>query len=230
MMAEPVYLDGRPIAAVEGQSILDTMHAAGVEAPALCHDARLSPQGTCRLCLVEVEGRADPVAACTTAAEPGMRVIAGSAALEDYRRALLEMVLSETPPPEECPRCSLLGPCHLHALADRYSARADRYPGLARRASSQDPNPFIERDYRWCILCYRCTRICQVWEMAGAMVAAGRGQGTYITSLPTDRLLDSPCTLCGQCINTCPTGALMDRKLVRQLAAMEDAQTHQEQE
>ncbi|MBI4338129.1 MAG: (2Fe-2S)-binding protein [Chloroflexi bacterium] len=213
-----LHADGVSLPIGEGQTILAVLRAAGASLPTLCYDPRLPPQGSCRLCLVQVQGRPQPVAACTTAAEPGMVIATEPPALREYRRVILEMLLSETPPSQGCPRCSLLGLCQLHAAAARYGAQGNLLPRLPTRTPSPDPNPFILRDYRWCIACYWCTRICQEWEMAGAITAVGRGQDTRIASLPTDRLLESPCTFCGQCINTCPTGALMDRKLLGQLS------------
>lgn len=220
-MAEPVYVDGKHVPFREGQSILEVLRTAGVQLPDLCHDPRLGPQGTCRLCLVHVEGQPGLVAACATPAQPAMRVATDTEALRDYRRTVLELLLSELPPSRECPRCSTLGCCSLHAAAARFGAQEDRFPKLRFRQSSQDANPFIQRDYRWCIACYRCTRICGEWEMAGAIAPAGRGQGIHIRSFPTDRLLESPCTFCGQCIGTCPTGALTDRKAADQIGTGE---------
>ena len=216
-VTEQLYINGRPLAVTPGQTLLGSLEMAGVNVPSLCYEPRLPPQGTCRLCLVEVDGLAKPVAACTTLAEPGMRVTTESEGLIEYRRLILELLLSETPPAQGCPRCSTLGPCQLHAAASRYGAQEDRFPRLSPRKLSQDPNPFIRRDYQWCIACFRCTRICEELEMARAIVPSDRGQSTCITSFPLDLLLESPCTFCGQCIHTCPTGALMDRKVLRQL-------------
>ncbi len=214
-MPQRLHVNGRPVPVTEGQTLLAVLEMAGLDVPSLCYERRLSPQGTCRLCLVEVDGLARPVAACTTLAEPGMRVTTDSQSLNEYRKVILELLLSETPPTQECPRCSTLGPCQLHAAASRYGAQQDRFARLPTRKPSQDANPFILRDYQWCIACFRCTRICEELEMAKAIVPSGRGQPTRIISFPQDRLLESPCTFCGQCIHTCPTGALMDRKLLR---------------
>lgn len=213
-MPETLHVDELDVPLQEPGTILQAARAAGFDIPALCYEPRLPAQGTCRLCLVEVEGQPEPVAACTTSAEPGMRVTTSSDRLLRYRRSLLELLLSEIPPSQECPQCIHLWPCDLHLLASEYGASEDALPRLAPRRAPPDPNPFIARDYRWCIACYRCTRVCQEWEMAGAITPSGRAQETGITSFPRDRLLESPCTFCGQCINTCPTGALLDRKLL----------------
>lgn len=211
-----IWADGRPLAFREGQTLLEVLRQGGVDLPALCYEPRLPPQGSCRLCMVQLEGQGAPVASCTVQARDGMRVQADPEHLRRYRRTVLEMLLSETPPPGECPRCRGGERCELHRAAERYQARPDRFPRLEPRPASRDPNPFILRDYRWCIACYRCTRVCGEWEMAHAIVPVGRGQDTRIASFPGDRLLESPCTFCGQCIFTCPTGALLDRKSLQQ--------------
>lgn len=217
-MPELVYIDSKPVPCQKGWSILQAIRSANIDLPTLCYEPRLPPQGSCRLCMVQVEGMPNPVASCTTALQPGIRIVTDTKALRDYRRGVLELLLSELPLASECPRCnSALGPCQLHAAAARYDARDGRLPKLTPRLPAHDNNPFIQRDYRWCISCYRCTRICNELEMAHAITPAERGQKTRVFSFPNDLLIESQCTSCGQCINTCPTGALMDRKALQQL-------------
>jgi predicted molibdopterin-dependent oxidoreductase YjgC len=158
---------------------------------------------------VEIEGRAQPVAACTYPAEDGQSVRTTGERLDTFRRGLLEMVLSEIPA-GECRHCAEIGPCELHDLAERHGARSGRFSGATSGKQVDDGNPFIMRDYDKCIYCYRCTRVCNEVEQAHAIVPGGRGFGTRITTLLERGLEEADCTFCGQCINTCPTGALAD--------------------
>lgn len=196
--------------------VLDAIKSAGFDVPTLCYDERTGPQGTCRLCLVDVEvnGQIQQIAACTTFASPEMRVETHSDSITDYRKTILEMLLSETSSPTNCPKCVSFKECELHTAAEEYDAKWDAFSSLVTREKAKDDNPFIQRDYDYCISCFRCTNICNDWEQAGAITVKGRGQENTIASVFNNKLLESPCTFCGQCINTCPTGALTDKKIV----------------
>jgi predicted molibdopterin-dependent oxidoreductase YjgC len=203
-------IDGATVAFRDGETILEAARRAGVVIPTLCYDPRLEPGGSCRLCLVELEGRPQPVAACTFPASAELSVRTQSEALRDYRRRLLELVLS-TQPEEECRHCAEIGPCELHRLAAEYGANGSRFSGAKSSASASDDNPFVVRDYENCILCYRCTRICNEFGQAHAIVPGSHGFATRITTLFERGLMDTTCEFCGQCLSTCPTGALADR-------------------
>jgi formate dehydrogenase alpha subunit len=221
-MAETFLLDGREIEFNPGETVLEAARRHGVAIPTLCYDPRLEAAGACRLCLVRIESRSAPAAACVLPAEPGIEVSLESEELRTYRRTLLEMVLSENPG-EECTRCAELGPCELHALADAHGALAGRFRGATSGEVRAADNPFIDRDYSRCIYCYRCTRVCGEVEMASAIVPAGRGFQTRIATTLDGGLKASPCTFCGQCVQTCPTGALSDRKMLGQARVEEVA-------
>jgi len=205
-------LDGKGTPFRPGESLYEVAQRVGTEIPSLCYDPRLEPFGGCRLCVVEVEGARNPVAACTTAAAEGMVVRTGSAAVEADRRVLLEMLASEN-------RDTEVDPLHGHAsqemarLLDRYEVRGGRFAG-ARSGTSRpdDDNPFIKRDYENCISCYRCVRVCAEQEGDYAISVANRGFDTQIVTEFGGLLKDSSCTFCGQCVQTCPTGALGDLK------------------
>jgi formate dehydrogenase alpha subunit len=213
-----IRIDGREIDARPGETVFEAAKRAGLAIPSLCWDGRLEPGGHCRLCVVRIAGRRLPAASCATPAEPGMVVETDTEELRALRRPLLEMVLSENPD-GDCPRCRDVGPCEMHALARRLGARPGRFAGRTSGRSLSDPNPFILRDYDRCISCFRCTRICAEVEGDFAIAPAGRGFDTRIAT-PFDRgLADSPCTYCGQCVQTCPTGALADRRMRGTVAA-----------
>lgn len=207
-----LLLDGERTAFREGESLFEAALRVGKEIPSLCYDPRLEPFGACRLCVVEVEGVRNPVASCTTAAAEGMVVRTRSAGLRASRRVLLEMLASEN-------RDADVDPLHGYAsqemagLLDRYQARTGRFAG-ARSGESRpdDDNPFIKRDYENCISCYRCVRVCAEQEGDYAISIANRGFDTRIVTEFGGLLKDSSCTFCGQCVQTCPTGALGDLK------------------
>jgi formate dehydrogenase alpha subunit len=213
-------LDGLEIEFAPGETVLQAARRSGIEIPTLCHDRRLEPMGACRLCVVKVDDRASPQAACSLAAVDGLEVASSDAELDGWRRTILELALSESPD-DECPKCRNIAPCELHVWAERYGARPRRFSGAISGSKVEDPNPFILRDYGRCIYCYRCTRVCDEVEGDHAIVAAGRGYETRIATPFDTGLLDSPCTFCGQCVQTCPTGALMDRKMAGRARAEE---------
>ena len=164
---------------------------------------------------VRVEGMRNPVASCTTPATEGMVVFTSNEALEKHRKTLLEMVVSENRQVEVDPMRGLASQ-ELSVLVDRYQANTGRFKG--RRSGQtfvEDHNPFIFRDYDQCISCYRCVRVCAEQEGDYAISVMNRGFDTQITTEFEGLLKDSECTFCGQCVQTCPTGALADRKGLR---------------
>lgn len=210
-----VIINGIKVDVVEGSRVLDGIREAGFSVPTLCYDKRVGPQGTCRTCLVEVEvnGQKETVASCTAFSQEEMRVETHTGFLKGYRKTLLELLLSETSSPKNFPNDDPTTRSEFFRAVKEYEAKPDAFPALQRREPAADNNPFIQRDYDLCIACYRCTNICNDWEQAGAITVDGRGQDSSIFSFFNNELMSSPCTFCGQCINTCPTGALSDRKV-----------------
>ena len=205
-------LDGREVSFTPGETIYQVAQRNQAEIPTLCYDPRLESFGGCRLCVVEVEGARNPVASCTTQATPGMTVRSRSQEVEDYRRILLEMVASENREVDVDPLRGYASQ-ELKRLVDRYQARTGRFEGRqSGRSNLQDDNPFILRDYDLCISCYRCVRVCAEQEGDHAINVMNRGFETQIITEFEGMLKDSACTFCGQCVQTCPTGALADRK------------------
>ena len=208
-------LDGEEITFTPGETVYEVATRTGRAVPTLCYDPRLEAFGSCRLCVVEVAGQRVPVASCTTQATDGMEVTTASANIEGLRRTLLELVVSEN-------REVTVEPLRGHAsqelatLVERYDAGRGRFDGAqSGRSRPDDGNPFILRDYDLCISCYRCVRVCAEQEGDYAISVANRGFATQITVEFGGHLRDSACTFCGQCVQTCPTGALADRKALR---------------
>jgi len=212
---ETLTLDGVEVAFTPGETIYEVSRRHEKEIPTLCYDPRLDPFGGCRLCVVEVEGIRNPVASCTTKAVPGMVVRTRTDQVEAHRKTLVEMVVSENRELEVDPLRGAASQ-ELVALAERYAVRPGRFRGeQSGTTNTADDNPFILRDYDLCISCYRCVRVCSEQEGDDAISVMNRGFHTQITTEFNSRLKDSSCTFCGQCVQTCPTGALADKKALR---------------
>ena len=207
-----IALDGAKVGVRRGESVYEVSERHRKEIPTLCYDPRLEAFGGCRLCIVELEGARNPVASCTTKAAPGMRITTRSARLDMHRRILMEMVASENRD-TDVDALSGYASQEMAVLLDRYGARTGRFAGATSgRSRPDDDNPFILRDYENCISCYRCVRVCAEQEGDYAISVMNRGFETQITTEFEGLLNDSACTFCGQCIQTCPTGALADIK------------------
>lgn len=205
-------MDGEEVSFTSGETLFEIGQRIGREIPALCYDERLEAFGGCRLCVVDVEGWGNPVASCTTKAEAGMKVTTRGGRLDMHRRVLLELVASENRDLDVDPLSGYASQ-ELSTLLDRFDARSGRFQGKTSGESrTDDPNPFISRDYDNCISCYRCVRVCAEQEGDYAITIRNRGFDTKITVEFDGFLKDSACTFCGQCVQTCPTGALGDLK------------------
>ena len=207
-------LDGEPVTFTDGESIYEVAERHRKQVPTLCYDDRLEPFGGCRMCVVELEGARNPVASCTTKATPGMAVHTATESVETFRKTLLEMIVSENREIDVDPLTGYASQ-ELKSLVDRYGARSGRFDGARSGTSKDDDNPFLLRDYDQCISCYRCVRVCAEQEGDHAINIMNRGFETQITTEFDGILKDSSCTFCGQCIQTCPTGALGDKKALR---------------
>jgi len=222
-MTHKIEIDGVEVAFSECETILEIAQRHQKEIPTLCYDPRLEPFGGCRLCIVELEGARNPVASCTTKATPGMVVRTVTDTIEAYRKTLLEMVVSENREVDVSPLRGYASG-ELTDLRDRYEIDGTpRITGATSGTSKTDDNPFILRDYELCISCYRCVRVCAEQEGDHAINVMNRGFHTQITTEFDGLLKDSACTFCGQCIQTCPTGALGDKKALRAADDVADA-------
>jgi len=211
-------LDGKPVGFRSGESVLQAARRAGHEVPSLCFDPRLKAYGSCRVCIVKVNGRIG--ASCTTPAAPGLSVTVDDE-VRGLRKSLVELTASLLPE-GPCPQCRLEGTCEFHRVARSVGASdAPLFAGAPGGALHADDNPFLGRDYSRCINCYRCVRICDEIEGDNALAARGRGFDATIATWFDRGLEQSSCELCGQCIHTCPTGALSDRKLTTKRAEVE---------
>lgn len=198
-----ICINGTELAVPEGTTILDAARKNDIFIPTLCHHPKLTPFGGCRLCLVEIKGMPKPVAACTTTAAEGMDISTSTDAIEDLRRLVLDLILSDHP--QDCMTCEQAGCCTLQDLAYSYGIRHPEYPGERREYEARDGNPFIERDLEKCILCGRCVKACDEIQGVEAIDFGYRG---FRSKICTTYEEDLDCEFCGQCVVVCPTGAL----------------------
>ncbi len=202
-MAFKVTIDGKMAEVPEGTTVLEAARMLNITIPTLCHHPKLTPFGGCRLCIVEIKGIPRPVTSCTTPVNDGMEVTTSTPQIEDLRKTVLDLILSDHP--NDCMICERAGDCTLQEMAYIYGVRENRFEGERRTYEKKDSNPFIERDMEKCILCGRCVKVCDEVQGVGAIDFAYRGFQSKICP-PYEK--DLNCEFCGQCVSVCPTGAL----------------------
>jgi predicted molibdopterin-dependent oxidoreductase YjgC len=187
----------------KGKTILEAAQSAGIKIPTLCHDRRLVPFGACRLCVVQQKGKSELLPACFTPAKEGMEIITHSPEILESRRLQLQFILLNHP--MICPRCEREGECALQTLVYEYGAEETLYPWERISSPADDRSPLLQRDPDKCILCGRCVRICDEVQGVGELSFSKRGIKTVID---TDFHRPLQCEFCGQCMDTCPVGAI----------------------
>ncbi len=204
-------INGLPVQAYKGASVLDAARHAGIKIPTLCHLADLTPEGSCRICLVEVEGARGLVTACTYPVSEGMIVRTSSSAIFEARKSVVELILANHP--QDCLSCKRNLDCELQALAIQLGVKKVRFEGEKREYSLDDSNPFIIRDNNKCILCGRCVRVCQEVQCCNVLDWTDRGFSSKITPAFDEPLAKTDCFFCGTCVSACPVGALVEKPM-----------------
>lgn len=199
-------INGRDIQVPRGTLLLDACRAAGADIPTLCYDPDLRLAGSCRMCVVEAQGRRNLLASCVTPVENGLVIETESPAVVEARKVVLELLLARHK--LECHVCEKDGECRLQDYCYRYGVKESRFAGEGPHFYKEDANPFIERDYDKCIMCTRCVRACEEITGARAINLENRGHHVRIATAFNGELKDSPCVFCGQCVMVCPVGAL----------------------
>jgi len=201
-----LIIDGKKVTTDASKTIMEAAKEAGIRIPALCNEQRMEPYGACRICLVQVEGARALLPSCYTKVDDGMVVHTETEQLRRIRRTIIELLLSDHP--QDCMTCESNGRCELQDLAYEYGVKEARFQGERHHYQLLADNPLIERDYDKCVLCGRCIRICREVQGVGVYDFVNRGFNA-VPGTPYDKpLQDTPCEFCGQCVSTCPTGAI----------------------
>ena len=208
-------IDGFDVTVPEGTSVMRAAAEIGVKIPKLCASDTLNAFGSCRMCLVEIEGRAGTPASCTTLVSPGMSVITGNERLRKLRRGVMELYISDHP--LDCLTCAANGDCELQDTAGEVGLRDVRYgyDGANHLRSAKDQsNPYFDYDPSKCIVCSRCVRACEEVQGTFALTVDGRGFDSRIAASQNEPFMTSECVSCGACVQACPTATLIEKKVV----------------
>ncbi len=203
-----ISINGTKIQVKKSTSILEAAKKAHINIPTLCNHEDLFPQGNCGICVVQVKGRDTLVRSCITPVEDGMEIITHSDRINETRRAILSLIISNHP--DDCLHCIKNGNCDLHKLADQLDVNEVIYEKIFEPKGIDD-SYYIIRDSNKCILCRRCLEACQLIQDVYALDAIGRGFYTTI-SVASGKMVESVCVVCGQCISVCPVGALYEKQ------------------
>ncbi|MDP3232187.1 MAG: formate dehydrogenase subunit alpha [Myxococcales bacterium] len=208
-------IDGKPVRVPRGTSVMAAASSAGTEIPKLCATDSVKAFGSCRLCLVEIDGRRGTPASCTTPAEEGMVVHTQTERLQKLRRGVMELYVSDHP--LDCLTCSANGDCELQDMAGAVGLRDVRYGNDGeqhRTAPKDESNPYFTFDSSKCIVCSRCVRACEEVQGTFALTIEGRGLGSKVATGTAD-FLSSECVSCGACVQACPTATLNEKSVIQ---------------
>ncbi|HPH13363.1 MAG TPA: formate dehydrogenase subunit alpha [Burkholderiaceae bacterium] len=212
-------IDGENVTVPAGTSLMRAAVDAGIKVPKLCATDSLEPFGSCRLCLVEVEGRKGFPASCTTPVENGMKVRTQTPKLQDIRKGVMELYISDHP--LDCLTCSANGNCELQDMAGvtglrevRYGV-GDQFGGAHHLKSKKDEsNPYFTYDASKCIVCNRCVRACEETQGTFALTISGRGFESRVSPGQDQPFMESECVSCGACVEACPTATLQEKTVI----------------
>ena len=211
-------IDGYSVSVPKGTSLMRAAVQAGIQVPKLCATDSLEPFGSCRLCLVEVEGRKGTPASCTTPVEAGMVVHTQTPKLQEIRKGVMELYISDHP--LDCLTCSANGNCELQTQAGVVGLRNVRY-GVGEKAGAHhcdlekdESNPYFTYDPSKCIVCNRCVRACEETQGTFALTISGRGFDSRVSAGQDQKFMDSDCVSCGACVEACPTATLQEKSII----------------
>ncbi len=207
-----LWIDDREVTVENGATVLDAARTAGVDIPTLCFLKDLNAPASCRVCLVQVEGRPSMDAACVLPATAGMRVQTNTPAVTAARKQILELLLSDHP--FDCLTCERNLNCELQRLAKRFGVRELSFTGARNRFNIDDLSPAVVREPEKCIRCRRCVSICKYYQNVTIFDMVNRSFQAVAAPAYNGSLLETPCIYCGQCITVCPTAALHEKSSV----------------
>ena len=204
-----VTINNKEVEVEEGSTILQAAKLAGIDIPTLCFLKDINEIGDCRMCVVEVEGQRGFATSCIQKVREGMVIKTNTPKLIEARRMVLDLILSNHD--RECLTCTRNGTCELQKLAQEFYVDDIRYKGERNHFEIDDKSPAIVRDFNKCILCRRCVSTCKLVQGIGAIDCTERGFASKISTFEDKSLNDVNCTFCGQCIESCPVGALKEK-------------------
>ena len=208
-------IDGVDVTVAEGTSVMRAAREAGIGVPKLCATDSLQAFGSCRLCLVEIEGRAGTPASCTTPVASGMKIHTQTPLLKELRRGVMELYISDHP--LDCLTCAANGDCELQDMAGAVGLRDVRYGYAGENHLEQvkdESNPYFTFDPAKCIVCSRCVRACEEVQGTFALTIEGRGFDSKVSAGMSESFFESECVSCGACVQACPTATLSEKSLI----------------
>ncbi|MCX7032255.1 MAG: NADH-dependent [FeFe] hydrogenase, group A6 [Spirochaetes bacterium] len=208
-------IDNRKIEVAEGTTLLDASRQAGVHVPSLCFLRDVQAVGSCRVCIVEVEGAKTLVASCVTPVSEGMKVHTNSPKVRQARRTVVDLILSDHE--GDCQTCDRNGDCELQAVARDLGIREITWKGAKSKRMTDASTPALVRDTAKCILCRRCVTVCGQTQGVAAIFPQRRGFQSVIGPAFASNLSDVVCVQCGQCAAVCPVGAIGERDQIAEV-------------
>ena len=215
-------IDGQAITVPEGTSIMRAAMELGTKIPKLCATDSVNAFGSCRLCLVEIEGRKGTPASCTTPVAAGIKVKTETSRLNQLRKGVMELYISDHP--LDCLTCAANGDCELQDMAGAVGLRDVRYgydgdnhvfESSFRHKPKDESNPYFTFDPAKCIVCSRCVRACEEVQGTFALTIDGRGFASHVSAGMDEGFLNSECVSCGACIQACPTATLTEKSVIK---------------
>jgi NADP-reducing hydrogenase subunit HndD len=208
-----LVVDGKEVSVSAGSTVLDAARKLGIDVPTLCHldlhDTKMvNKSASCRVCVVEVEGRRNLAPSCATPAVDGMVVRTNTIRVMEARKTVLELLVSDHP--KECLTCAKAGNCELQDLSERCGLKGDSISGKAMSTYKKDYTTSLIRDMDKCVMCRRCETMCNEVQQVGALSAINRGFNAVVSAAFELPMEETVCTHCGQCVAVCPTGALTE--------------------
>ncbi len=204
-----ITIDSRKIQVPKNYTILEAAKSANIDIPTLCYLKDINEIGACRMCVVEIKGARSLQAACVYPVSEGLEIFTQSPAVREARKVTLELILSNHD--KKCLTCVRSKNCELQTLSEELNIKDIRFEGETTKLPLDDFSPSIVRDPNKCILCRRCVSMCKNVQTVSVIDTNERGFKTIVSSAFNKSLNEVPCTMCGQCINVCPVGALKEK-------------------
>lgn len=210
-------INGFPVEIEKGKTILEAAESQGITIPTLCYHKDLCVAGNCRVCVVEVAGQTRLSAACATPCDEGMEILTNSLKVRNSRKHIIELLLAEHN--ADCTKCYRNGNCELQKLSSDYKIMTQDFIELAplKKYSIDMFSPSIIKDDSKCIRCQRCVRTCAEMQGVNALTVSHKGDKMKITTFFEKHMNEVVCTNCGQCVNHCPTGALVEKNYIEEV-------------